>query len=95
MELNIKNFARIKEASIKIDGITVIAGENNTSKSTIGKILFASFNSLKDIDEKVNSEINYSIRSLLSSFLKLIFSSRVKKEIPFAISYNEILSIIN
>lgn len=35
MKLNIKNFAKIKEADIVIDGITVIAGENNTGKSTI------------------------------------------------------------
>ena len=40
MKLNIKNFAKIKEADIIVDGITVIAGENNTGKSTVGKILF-------------------------------------------------------
>ena len=56
MKLNIKNFAKIKEADIVIDGITVIAGENNTGKSTIGKILFSLFNSLSDIDEKIFNE---------------------------------------
>lgn len=81
MELNIKNFASIKEASIKIDGITVIAGENNTGKSTIGKILFASFNSLRDIDKKVNSEINYSIRDLLMDFIKRVTFYSPKKNI--------------
>lgn len=81
MELNIKNFASIKEASIKIDGITVIAGENNTGKSTIGKILFASFNSLRDIDKKVNSEINYSIRDLLMGFIKRLNFYSQKKNI--------------
>lgn len=53
MKLNIKNFAKIKEANIVIDGITVIAGENNTGKSTVGKILFALFNSLSNVDEKI------------------------------------------
>lgn len=81
MELNIKNFASIKEATIKIDGITVIAGENNTGKSTIGKILFASFNSLRDIDKKVNSEINYSIRDLLMDFIKRVTFYSPKKNI--------------
>lgn len=81
MELNIKNFARIKEASIKLEGITVIAGENNTGKSTIGKILFASFNSLRDIDKKVNSEINYSIRDLLMDFIKRVTFYSPKKNI--------------
>lgn len=104
MELNIKNFARIKEASIKIDGITVIAGENNTSKSTIGKILFASFNSLKNIDEKVNSEINSSIRALLMDFIKRVTFYSPKKNIlvetimrPFKLNgtVNKILNDIN
>lgn len=64
-ELKISNFAKIKEANIKLDGITVIAGENNTGKSTIGKILFSMFNSLKDIDGRIeelrNSQIEISI----------------------------------
>ena len=46
MKLNIKNFAKIKNADILIDGITVIAGENNTGKSTVGKILFSLYNSI-------------------------------------------------
>lgn len=56
MKLNIKNFAKIKNADIIIDGITVIAGENNTGKSTVGKILFSLFNSLSNVDEKIFEE---------------------------------------
>lgn len=56
MRLEIKNFAKIKQADIIIDGITVIAGENNTGKSTIGKILFALFNSLSNVKEKILEE---------------------------------------
>lgn len=39
MELSIRDFAKIQQVDIVIDGITVIAGENNTGKSTVGKIL--------------------------------------------------------
>ncbi|MDE7426038.1 MAG: AAA family ATPase, partial [Lachnospiraceae bacterium] len=49
MQLKIKNVAKIKEATINVDGITVIAGENNTGKSTIGKLLFAIFNSMNNM----------------------------------------------
>ena len=52
MELKIRNFAKILEADIEIDGITIIAGNNNLGKSTIGKILDAVFNATYDIDEK-------------------------------------------
>ena len=40
MELQLKNTGMIKEANVKIDGLTVIAGENDTGKSTVGKALF-------------------------------------------------------
>ena len=53
MELKIFNVAKIESASLKLDGITVIAGNNNTGKSTIGKVVFSLFNSLVNIEEKV------------------------------------------
>lgn len=69
MKLKIRNFAKIEEADIIIDGITVIAGENNTGKSTIGKVLFSIFNSLSNIDEKIYNErisaIDRKIRNTL------------------------------
>ncbi len=40
MELQLKNIGIIKEANVKIDGLTVIAGENDTGKSTVGKALY-------------------------------------------------------
>ena len=53
MKLSVNDFAKIKKADITIDGITVIAGDNNTGKSTIGKIIFSIFNSLSDIEDKI------------------------------------------
>jgi len=40
MELQLKNIGMIKEANVKLDGLTVIAGENDTGKSTVGKALY-------------------------------------------------------
>lgn len=39
--IEIKNVGKINSASIKINGLTVIAGVNDTGKSTAGKILFS------------------------------------------------------
>lgn len=39
MKLRIENFAKIKEAEIQLDGITVIAGLNDTRKSTVNLFL--------------------------------------------------------
>ena len=41
MDINIKNVGIVKEASVKLNGLTVIAGENDTGKSTVGKLIFA------------------------------------------------------
>ena len=56
MLLSIKNVGKIEYADIEIDTITVVAGENNSGKSTIGKILFCVFNSFYNIDEQINAE---------------------------------------
>ena len=52
MKLRIRNFAKISKADIEIDGITIIAGNNNTGKSTVGKILDSVFNSSYNIFNK-------------------------------------------
>ncbi|MEA2018479.1 MAG: AAA family ATPase, partial [Campylobacterota bacterium] len=37
MNLKLNNIGIIKEADIKLDGLTVIAGENDSGKSTVSK----------------------------------------------------------
>jgi len=56
MRLSVSNCAKIESADIVIDGITVIAGANNTGKSTVGKILFSVFNAMNGIDSKIFEE---------------------------------------
>lgn len=54
MKLHIENLAKIKQADINVDGITVIAGSNNTGKSTVGKALFAMFESFYNLEKFVS-----------------------------------------
>lgn len=56
MVLKVSDFASIKEAEIEFKGITVIAGRNNTGKSTVGKILFSFFNALYKLEEKIEKK---------------------------------------
>lgn len=74
MKLSIHNFAKIKEADIIVDGITVIAGENNTGKSTVGKILFSLFNALSDISKKIFEEQLNEIEGINEIMLRELFS---------------------
>lgn len=41
MKLKIENIGMIRHADIKLDGLTIIAGENDTGKSTVGKLIFS------------------------------------------------------
>lgn len=65
MKLSLKNIGKIHEAMIEINGITVIAGENNTGKSTVSKALYSVFNSFYHIDLKIHRERENSVRKLL------------------------------
>lgn len=62
MKLKVSNLGKIQEAEIDIDGITVIAGSNNTGKSTVGKSIFSLFNSLYDLENKILLQKTSSVR---------------------------------
>lgn len=62
MKLSIRNVGKLKEADVEIKGITVIAGENNTGKSTIGKVLFSIFQSLYKLDDQIIREKRNTIK---------------------------------
>ena len=64
MKITIKNIGKIKEATVEINGITVIAGENNTRKSTIGKALYAVFKSFYNVEEHIRKEKIQSIENI-------------------------------
>lgn len=74
MKLLLNNFAKVEHAEIKCDGITIIAGENNTGKSTIGKVLFSVFNSTHDLNKKIEQERRNELRKVLQRNLNNYFS---------------------
>jgi len=69
MELQLKNIGMIKEANVKLDGLTVIAGENDTGKSTVGKILYSFLKAISG-NKKVSKYI-------LNMNLKNIFDNQI------------------
>ncbi len=65
MLLTLKNIGKIQTANIELNGITVIAGENNTGKSTVGKVLYSVFNSFYRISSQIERERTESVRKIL------------------------------
>lgn len=70
MQSNIKvvteNFRAIGHAAIQISGITVVAGENSSGKSTISKLLYYLFNTSYNYEVLVKEE-------LMRNFLDLFY----------------------
>lgn len=80
MRLKISNLAKIQKAEIDIDGITVIAGSNNTGKSTVGKSIFSLFNSLNNIENKILLQKTTSIRLLCHRCIRNLLAHRAAIE---------------
>ena len=65
MKLFLDNIGKLEPTTIEIDGITIIAGENNTGKSTVGKALFSFFNGFHDIQNQIEKSRIRSIDNLI------------------------------
>jgi predicted ATPase len=79
MKLNFKNIGMIKKGDIDIDGITVIAGENDTGKSTVSKLVYSIVKSSDKSDVKQFSK-RLKSRKIKKALDKIIITAREKSE---------------
>lgn len=63
INISISNFAKIKKANVTINGLTVISGENDTGKSTVGKAVYSL---IKSISTYKTSGINIIKKAILN-----------------------------
>lgn len=90
--LKLKNIGKLSEAEIYLEGITVICGENNSGKSTIGKALYNVFYSFLDSEEtadnqkndKIGNEFDNLHKQLMFTFKGLTPSNEVFSEMDFS-----------
>lgn len=89
MELQLKNIGMIKEANVKLDGLTVIAGENDTGKSTLGKILFVLIQSIRWASNISPSDDNHYV-TRFNSFKNRLFNNQITKSGTIKFNYQNI-----
>jgi len=65
MRLKIEGIGKIQNSTIEMQGITVIAGKNNTGKSTYGKVLYCMFNVFYNKKKAIRNERINDIRSMV------------------------------
>ena len=90
MKLSCYNVGKIKQASIEVNSISLIAGLNNTGKSTVGKALFSLFNSFYDVERKSRNILEDNINKIFGFFM---FSSINHSAFPIqSLAYCQTLS---
>jgi predicted ATPase len=102
MELKIRNFNKIKSADIQLNGLTVIVGENDSGKSTVGRVLFSAIKALvntkasndKKRDDLLRKHVQSFYRRLTSVGIHFSIAAR-KNESDFPRNIAEFISEIN
>ncbi|MFJ1322506.1 AAA family ATPase [Capnocytophaga canis] len=87
VRVNIENFRAIHKAEIKIDGITLVAGENGCGKSTLSKLLYFLYKTVSNYDYIVKKQLLHRL-SNLSLYINILI-----REIK--LSHKERQDIIN
>ncbi len=65
MEIKLENIGLIKDSTIRLDGLTVITGENNSGKTTVGKAIYALVEGVSDLAERAGQDQLYFINATL------------------------------
>lgn len=102
MKLTIENIGNVKSAEIEINGISVIAGQNGTGKSTISRSLFSIFSANYDVIKKISNDRTKAINDFLEDYLSDIEMNRknnseigiVRRIVP-SFLYTELTKIIS
>jgi hypothetical protein len=79
MLVTFKNTGMVEEADIRFDGLTVIAGENDTGKSTIGKIIYSVIKTFNRFERDARAYQAQRIQGLIDDYY---FDTRKKTGNP-------------
>ncbi|OJH12547.1 conserved hypothetical protein [Flavobacterium psychrophilum] len=77
MKLKLQNIGIIEEADINIDGITLIAGQNDSGKSTVGKVLYALIRGVNIDEDRFNASKNEFVRNRIRDVRNLLLRTKL------------------
>lgn len=91
MKLELENIGIIKKANINIDGLTVIAGENDSGKSTVGKVLYnlVKFTAIAS-NTRGSIESNDLYKSYFNEYIDKLFKKQISKNGNIKFEYEKI-----
>lgn len=96
IKLKLEDFRAINQAEIILDGITVVAGENGSGKSTISKFLYYIFRLANDYDNIISKNLQIKLRKyyyFLNDFAEFLNSSNKNSSTDNEIAVESNISI--
>lgn len=93
MLLSLENIGMVSRASVAINGIAVIAGENNTGKSTVSKALYSLFSALHDNESKIFNNRKESIINEIYRPVRLSSYDFADSDLEH-VSYHDVCSFV-
>lgn len=100
MKFKIENIGKVEKAEIEIDAITVIGGDNDTGKSTVGRSLYTLFDNFYKVKDRIRNDRHTAIVNVIEQFCidshAVMWAGRkVIDEIAFDILENQTDCIID
>ena len=92
MDIELKNIALIEEGNIELKGITLIADENDSGKSTIGKTLFTTLTTLNNFEREFLTNLSQRIKTLHFT-LREVIDERLENELGKIVEQNFLMKI--
>lgn len=56
MNIKLENIGIIKNSNIQLDGLTVITGQNNSCKTTVGKVIYSLVDAVSNLSTKAEND---------------------------------------
>ena len=80
MDIELKNIALIEEGNLELKGITLIADENDSGKSTIGKTLFTTLTTLNNFETNFLTNLKQRIERIYLALKEILDNDRTKSK---------------
>ena len=76
MKIKLQGIGIIKNSEIELDGLTVITGDNNSGKTTVGKVVYSLFDAVSDLQNNFEADKNeYASKTLRGIIIEISFLS--------------------
>ncbi len=81
MNIKLENIGIVKNSSIKLDGLTVITGENNSGKTTVGKVIYSLIDAVSNLSSKSQNDRIIYICNVLNEVQETLEMFRTPRRI--------------